>query len=165
MSNSVCVVAAQKGIQQTAASSSSLVLLFALVFLLFATGGLFCCGVLCRLLQCSHHVLLEGLLLEDQPVLVPNEVGGLGVESVPFHAVVEEAEDVTVVWVVGEFEGPAVLHKLLELDGLVQTQFVNGDLLLLSLDVVIFFVFGPAGETLPGKGSSQEVEQYVTNCL
>ena len=134
---------------------------FALVFLLLAAAGLLRCWFLER----THHVLFEGLLLEYEAVLVPNEVWSLGVEVVAVHAIIEQVQDVTVVGVICELQGSAVLHELFELNGLVQAQLVDGDLLLLSFNVVIFFVLGTAGEALPRERSSQEVEEHVTDGL
>lgn len=117
------------------------------------------------LLQGAQHVLLKGLLLEDEAVLVPNEVRGLHVEGVALHAAFEKGEDVAVVGVRGEGQGAAVLHKLLELGGLVQAELVYGDLFLLALNVVVLLVLRAAGEALPGQRAAQKVEQHVADGL
>lgn len=57
-----------------------------------------------------------------------------------FHAALEKVQDVLVVGVGRKREAAAVVHELLELRGLVQAELVDGDLLLLSLDVIIFLV-------------------------
>jgi hypothetical protein len=44
-------------------------------------------------------------------------------------------------------------------------EFVHSDLKLLLLDVVVLFVLGTAGESLPGETASQEIKKHVTNCL
>lgn len=113
----------------------------------------------------AHHALLETLLLEEQAVLVPDEVRGLEVEVVALHAPFEETDDVLVVGVGGERQATAVVHEFLELRRLVQAELVHGHFLLLALNVIIFLVLGATGETLPGEGSSKEVEQHVTDGL
>ena len=49
-----------------------------------------------------EHLSLDSLLLENKPILIPNEVGLLGVVSVSLHAAFEQADDIPVVWVLGE---------------------------------------------------------------
>ena len=112
-----------------------------------------------------HEVLLEGFLFEDEAVLVPDEVGLLGVPAVLLHAALEEAEHVLVVGVLRELKLPAVVHELAELLGVALAELVHSHLQLLLLDVVILLVLGTAWEALPGEAASQEVEQYVPDCL
>ena len=104
-----------------------------------------------------HHALLEAFLLEEQAVLVPDEVRVLDVEVVTLHAPFEKLDDVLVVGVLGEGEAAAVVHELFEFGRLVQAQLVDGHLLLLALDVIIFLVLGATGETLPGQRSAEEI--------
>ena len=52
--------------------------------------------------QNLHHVLLKSLFFKEESVLVPNEIGGLGVECVSFHAAFKERQDVTVVRISSE---------------------------------------------------------------
>ena len=96
-----------------------------------------------------HKVLLEGLLLEDKAILVPDEIGHLGVPAVLLHAALEETEDVLVVRVLSELKLAAIVHELAEFLGVALAQLVNGDLELLLLDVVVLFVLGTAWEALP----------------
>jgi len=152
-----------RGSRSPRSASLSSVLLFALVFLFFARGGLFV--VFVWLLQGAQHVLFQGLLFEHEAVFIPDKVWGLNVELIALHAHLEQVQNVSVVRVGSEAQRSAVLHVLLELVGLIQAQLVNCNLLLLSLDIVIFFILAAARETLPRKGSSQEVEQDVTNGL
>ena len=84
--------------------------------------------------------MLDCLLLQHQPVLVPDEIRLLGVESVALHAALEQVDDVRVVGVLSERQAAAVVHELLELVGLVSAELVDGDLLLLLLNVRIFFL-------------------------
>ena len=122
---------------------SSSHLLFALVFFLLflrdvAAGSFLLCA--CGLADDSHHVLLEGLLLEEEAVLVPDEVGCLNIEVVTLHAALKQIEDVAVVGVSSETEAAAVLHEFFEFSRLVQAELVYGDLFLFSPDVIIFLV-------------------------
>lgn len=134
---------------------SNSVLLLSLVFARGVTLSRRLLGVVVnRLVKCPNHVLLEGFLLKNQAVLVPNEVGHLQVEGVPLHAGVKQVQNVPVVGIVHELERAAVLHEFLELSGLVLAKLANFNLLLLALDIVIFLVLGTAGETLPGQRSS-----------
>ena len=118
-------------------------------FLPLAFPGLVGFELLNRLVDDLHQVLLEGLLLENKAVLVPDEVGHLGIPAVLLHAALEEAEHVLVVGVLGELELAAVVHELAELLGVALAQLVHSDLQLLLLDVVVLFVLRPARETLP----------------
>ena len=113
----------------------------------------------------AHHVLLEGFFLKEEAVFVPDEVGGLLVEVVALHATFEESQDEAVVGVSGKTESAAVLHEFLELAGLVHAEFVDGDLLLLTLDVIIFFIFRASGKSLPGERAAEEVQKHVANGL
>jgi len=117
--------------------------------LVFLVGVSWFFIVVNRLLECPQHVLLQGLLLENQTVLVPGKIWGLQVETVTLHARVEQVEDVPVVGVVREAQLSAVAHELLELLGLVLAEFLNGHLLLFSLNVVVLFVLGSSRESLP----------------
>ena len=65
------------------------------------------------------------------------------------HASLEKREDVSVVRVGLEGQSSAVVHELLELGRLVHAEILNGDLLLLALNVVVFFIFGASWQALP----------------
>jgi hypothetical protein len=106
------------------------------------------------LLQRTHHVLLKGLLLEHQAILVPNKVWRLQVEAVSLHATLELAENESVVGVSSEAQRPAVQHEFLKLYGLVKAKLLDSDLLLLALNVIVFFVLGAAGQSLPWERAS-----------
>ena len=54
------------------------------------------------LLDDVHHLLLDGFLLQDESVFVPDEVWGLWVDAVFLHATFEETNDEAIVWVLGE---------------------------------------------------------------
>lgn len=112
-----------------------------------------------------HEVLLESLLLENKPVLVPDEVGHLGVPPVALHATLEQTQDVLVVGVLGELKLAAVVHELAELLGVSLAELVDGNLELLLLDVVILLVLGAPGKTLPRETPAQEVEEHVADGL
>lgn len=127
-------------------------LLLALVFFLFFFGDVAASSLLlcsCGLADDTHHVLLEGLLLEEEAVLVPNEVRRLNVEVVTLHAALEQIEDVAVVGVGSETQAAAVLHELFEFSWLVHAELVYGHFLLFSPDVIIFLVLRAPRQTLP----------------
>ena len=126
---------------------------FAFIFL----GGL--------LVDDADHLSLDGFLLQDQSVLVPDEVGVLLVESVLIHAALEQLDDVPVVWVLGETQTSAVVHELSELLWLVFAQLVDGRLFLLLFDGSVLLGLGSAWQTLPWQRALQEVEQDVTDGL
>ena len=124
----------------------------------------FDCRWLCRgLVDHAHHGLLQRLPLEEEAVLVPEEVGSAQLKVMALHATLKQREDVAVVRVGCEGQPAAVVHELLELGRLVKTQLVNCNLLLLALDVIIFFILGASWETLPWKGSTKEVEKHVAD--
>jgi hypothetical protein len=114
------------------------VLHLALILLVWGVARLFC--VVNRLLECSQHVLLQSLLLKHQSVLVPNEVRGLQVEPVALHARIKQIQDVPVVGVVREAQLAAVAHEFLKLLGLVLAELLDGHLLLLAFDVIVFLI-------------------------
>lgn len=57
------------------------------------------------------------------------------------------------------------MHELFELLRLISAELLDGGLLLLLLDVSVLLGLGSAGQALPGKGSSEEVENNVANSL
>ena len=65
------------------------------------------------------HLSLDGLFLHLQSILVPDEVWGLSVDAVSFHAPFEKADDISIVWILGEGQTSAVVHELFELFRLV----------------------------------------------
>lgn len=112
-----------------------------------------------------HQVLLEGLLLEDKAVLVPDEVRHFRVPSVLLHASFKQPEHVLVIGVLCELELAAIVHELAELLWMALAQLVHSDFQLLLLDIVVLFVLRSARETLPGETASQEVQQHVPDGL
>ena len=118
---------------------------FALVFL----GGLF--------VDNAHHLSLDGLLLQSESILIPNEVRGFRVEPVLLHATLKQADDVSVIGVLRETKSSAVMHELSEFLRLVLAQFVDGGFLLLFLDSGVLLGFGSAGQALPWERALQEV--------
>jgi len=117
------------------------------------------------LLDDLHHLLLDLLLFQHEPVLIPDEVGGLQIESMALHARLEKVNNVGIIGVLGEGKTAAVVHKLTELLRLVLAEFFDGHFLLLLLDVGIFFLLGSARESLPWQRSLQEVEKHMTDSL
>jgi len=84
---------------------------------------------------------------------------------VALHAALEQRRDVAVVGVGREGKSAAVVHEFLELGGLVEAELVDGHLLLLALDVIIFLVLGAPGKTLPWERAAEEVQQDVADGL
>ena len=115
------------------------------------------------LLDNVEHLTLDGLLLEDEAVLVPDEVGSPGVDVVLLHATLEQPDDVSVVWILSEAQTSAVVHELFEFFWLVATEIFNGRFLLLFLDIGILFGLRPTRESLPRQRALQEVEDDMTN--
>lgn len=149
--NGAYVAACSRGLSRSLPVSSLLALLLFVVL----AGRLFLLLIgLVWLLQGAKHVLLQGLLFKNKAVFIPDEVWGLSVELVALHALLKQVEDVPVVGVSSEAERSAVLHVLLELVWLVQAQLVDGNLLLLALNIVIFFILAAAWETLPWQRTS-----------
>ena len=103
------------------------------------------------------------LFLQNQSVLVPDEVRRLNVEAIALHAALEQTQDVAVVWISSECQLTAIVHELTEFGWLVCAKLLNGDFLLLALDVIIFFRLGATGEALPRQRATEEVKQYVAD--
>ena len=130
------------------------VLLNLLLRVLSRSGALLVLELLDGLADDFHKVLLEGLLLKDKAVLVPDEVGYLGVPAVLLHAAFKQAEDELVVGVLSELEFAAIVHELTELLGVALAQLVDSDLQLLLLDVVVLLVLRAARQTLPRQAAA-----------
>lgn len=112
-----------------------------------------------------HQVLLQSLLFKDKTVLVPDEVGGLGVPPVLLHAALEETKDILVIGVLSELKFAAIVHELAEFLGMSLAQLINSDFKLLLLDVVVLLVLRASWKALPWKTASQEVQQHVPDSL
>ena len=108
---------------------------------------------------------LDGLLLQHESILVPNEVGVLCVEAILLHAAFKEADNVPVVGVLGEAQASAVVHEFSEFFWLVLAQLVDRGLLLLLLDGGVLLGLGSAWQALPRERALQEVEEHVANRL
>ncbi len=96
-----------------------------------------------------HQILLEGLLLHDKSILVPDEVWYLRVPAILLHTSLEFVKDVFVVGLVSELELSAVVHEILEFIWMTFTEFIHSDFKLLLLDVVVLLILGPAWKPLP----------------
>jgi len=57
-----------------------------------------------------------------------------------FHTAFELRKNKAVIWIRSEAQRPTVQHKLFKLCGQIKAELVDGDLLLFSLDVVIFLI-------------------------
>ena len=109
--------------------------------------------------------MLDKFFFEHQSVFVPNEVRLLWVDVIFLHATLEEPDDVTIIWVLGEAETSAVVHEFLELLWLVLAKLLDLHLLLLFLDVGVLLGLGSSWEALPWESSFQEIKEHVPNCL
>lgn len=67
------------------------------------------------------HAILEGFFVFTQSVLLPNEVMQLWVETISFHALVEQTNAVFVIWVFFELQTATIFHVLLILDWITLT--------------------------------------------
>ena len=112
-----------------------------------------------------EHLPLDGLLLEHKAVLVPDEVGVLGVKGVTLHATFEKTDDVRIIGVLGKAQAAAIVHELLEFLGLVSAKLLDGSLLLLLFDVGVLLSLGPSRKTLPWETTFQKVKDHMTNCF
>ncbi len=112
-----------------------------------------------------HQVLLQLLLLEHEPVLVPNEVRHLGVPTILLHATLKESQNILIVWILSELELSAIVHEILEFLWVAFAEFIDSDLKLLLFDVVVLLVLGSAWESLPWETASQEVKKNVADGL
>ena len=112
-----------------------------------------------------EHLLLDEFLLEHQSIFVPDEVRLLKVDIIFLHTALEQVDDVAIVWVLGEAETSAVVHKFLEFLRLVFAELLDLDLLLLFLDVGVLLSLGSSGEALPWESTLQEVEEHMPDCL
>ena len=97
----------------------------------------------------AHHLSLDGLLLQHESILVPNEVGVLRVVAVLLHAALEEVDNVAVVGVLREAQASAVVHEFSEFFRLVLAQLVDRGLFLLLLDSGVLLGLRSARQTLP----------------
>lgn len=79
------------------------------------------------------------------------------------HARLEKAKDVRVVGITSKSQTSAIVHVILELLRLIQAEFIKTDFLLLSLDVSVLLSLASTWQALPGKRSSQEVDEHMTN--
>jgi len=57
------------------------------------------------------------------------------------------------------------VHEFFEFVRLVSAELINGNLLLLLLDIGILLCFGSTWETLPRKRASEEIQKDVSNCF
>ena len=125
------------------------------VLLLHVLGLLLAAALLGE--ECEHLLLHLGLL-DLEAVLVPDEVRVRRVEVVPSQACLEQLDDVPVVRVLGEAEASAVVHELLEFVWLISAELLNAYLLLLFLNISVFFLLRSTGKSLPWKGPLEEIE-------
>jgi len=142
-------------------------LLFGCASVFFLSGGSSATSgdFLSWLFYDSHHLLFELLTLSEKTILVPAEVRYSEAKVVSLHALLEQGENVAVIWVLGERQSTAIFHELLELSRLVLAELCEGHLLLLSFDCGVLLVFGASRKALPRKRATQEVDEYMTDSL
>lgn len=99
--------------------------------------------LLCWLCYYLHEIHLKSLLLKNESVLVPDEVGHLGVPTVLLHAPLEQTKDIGVVRVVSELKFATVQHKFSELLWVTLGQLIHCNFKLLLLDVVVLLILRP----------------------
>lgn len=87
-----------------------------------------------------HKVLLQSLLLQNQSVLVPYEIGHLRIPSILLHTALKEPQNIFVVRVLSELELATVVHELAEFLGVTLAQLIDGNLELLLLDIVVLLI-------------------------
>jgi len=58
----------------------------------------------------------------------------------------------------GEAEASAIVHELLEFVWLISAELLNAYLLLLFLNISVFFLLCSTGKSLPWKGPLEEIE-------
>ena len=116
-------------------------------------------------LQRFHHVLFEGFFFEYQAIFIPDKIRHLLVEPMSFHAALKLRKNEAVVRIRSEAKLATVEHKLFKFGGLVEAELVDSDLHLFALDVVVLLVLGAAGQSLPRKRPSQEIQQHMSDRL
>ena len=65
------------------------------------------------------------------------------------HATFKQVKNVFVVRVMSEAQATTVVHKLIELNGLIQAKLIDSNFFLFALDVVIFLILRATWQTLP----------------
>jgi len=130
-------------------------------------GISFICGILglstsWLLLNNVHHLLLDSFLFEHKSILVPDEIRSC-VKPIPFHALFEQANEVSVIGILSKAQASAVMHEFFEFVRHILAQLINGRLLLLLFNLGVFFLLRSAGKTLPWKCTLQEIKENVAN--
>lgn len=119
--------------------------------------------LLLLLVKDFSHLLFNGFLFEGQSILVPDKLRCCLADTMSLHTWFKQSNDVGIVWILGKTQTSAVVHKLSEFLWLVLAKFLDGDFLLLLLNVIILLLLGSAWKPLPRKWSFQEIEQDMTN--
>lgn len=128
-------------------------------------GCLFFIFITRILIDNLHHLLLDCLLFEQQPIFVPDEIWRLVIKTFVLQAALEQSDNVAVIRVLSEAESAAIVHELPNLIGLLLTKIIDGRFLLFLFDIRVLLSLRAPGEALPGKRSFQKVENDVTNGL
>ena len=83
---------------------------------------------------------LDGFLLKQESILVPDEIWSGETVTMAFQARFKASDDVSIVRILSKGEASAVVHELSELFWLVLAKLLDGDLLLLFLDVGVLLL-------------------------
>jgi len=95
--------------------------------------------------------------------LLPGVVKDASVEIVTLQALLEEGETCSVVGLLFELEGAAVLHEFAELTWIAPAELFQTRLDLLLFDVVVLLVLGTSWQALPRQLSLKQIEEYVAD--
>ena len=93
--------------------------------------------------------------------MLPVERRRVELQVVVFHALLEKRDAKCIVWLFLESQLTAVSNILVELLGIPTAQFLEWDLQLLLLDVLVLLILILAGKALPWETASDEVQQDV----
>ena len=92
---------------------------------------------------------LDGFLFKSKSILIPDELRSRNFDDMSLHAGFEKTDDIAVVWILSEAQTFTVVHELLELFWLFSAELINGNLLLLLLDVGVLLGLGSTWKSLP----------------
>lgn len=115
------------------------------------------------LLDNFHHLLLDLLLFQSKSILVPNEIWLLWIDVILGHAAFKQTDDVSIVWILGEWQASAIMHEFLELIWLIFAKLFDLNLLLLFLNVGILFSLWSSWKALPWERALQKIEENMTD--
>jgi len=110
-----------------------------------------------------QNTVLQSFLVLTESVLFPCIITHIDVKAMPDNTLLEQANEVLVVWLLLKLKDPTVLHELLELRRIPFAQLLQCGLDLLLLNIVILFIFASAWQALPRQASSKEIQEDMAN--